>query len=55
MKSVVAGGFFLLSGSITIAALHITNRGNNFMGWLGSIMSIIGIVLIAIGLFVEED
>ena len=55
MKSVLAGVFFLLSGSITIAALHITNRGNNFMGWLGSIMGIIGIILIAIGLFFEED
>ncbi|NLX77578.1 MAG: hypothetical protein GXZ01_09485 [Clostridiaceae bacterium] len=55
MKSVLAGGFFLVSGSILFSAVINSTNSRDFIGWLGIIKGIIGVILIAIGLFVEED
>ncbi|AGC69142.1 hypothetical protein Cst_c21780 [Thermoclostridium stercorarium subsp. stercorarium DSM 8532] len=55
MKSVISGGFFLLSGSVIISALTVSNAGNDFMNGLGAVFILIGIAQIVIGLFFEDD
>ena len=54
MKSVLAGGFFLVSGSILFSAV-INSQTVEILRVFGIIKGIIGVILIAIGLFVEED